>query len=111
MIADLVKKYGISPEDAESLNAAMKVVCVNCAVEMKPSAVGVTLCETRSMLGSRGYNAPYLLWNADMLECPKCLRLVITRFAVKPFARSAYCQIHMDEIKNAGGRIYYCNEH
>ena len=51
--------------------------CVACRIAYRPCKNGVVVLE---LAGSR----PYKLWNADMLECPKCGNAIISGFGGSP---------------------------
>lgn len=59
----------------------LKTVCLKCSREMKVDEIGVHVLE----LDAQG--KPYKLWHADVLECPKCSRRVVCRFADRPISQ------------------------
>lgn len=64
----------------------MKLLCVACEVEMKPSVNGVDVIEYASF-------GPYKVWFADEYACPNCGVKIVTGFANSPYVH------HMPEFE------------
>lgn len=57
------------------------LVCVICERSFRPKKVGITLIEMFD-----DPPRPYRLWNADLLECPKCGHAIVAKFGDRPKA-------------------------
>jgi len=61
-------------------------VCVKCQCELRVKENGVGLLDMFNP-SDKPEPQPYQIWDADLLECPKCGLEVVTQFGDSPMAQ------------------------
>lgn len=83
-------------------------ICIDCQTEMRLDEIGVVLVEM-----AFDPPTPYRLWSADTSKCPGCGKVVVNRFANRPYAyhhQEDFAELLQGAIDNTNLKVFYCYE-
>ncbi len=76
-----------------------KIICCDCAVELRPDKTGVPVVEMAEF-------GEYRIWEADRWSCPKCGHRVIAGFSDRPSSEH-WRPGFAEELERAQKRVGY----
>lgn len=84
----------------------MKLVCVKCEVELKPSVNGTIVIETMR------FAEPYKIWSADTWKCPGCDVEIVAGFGMNPIAEhfQSGFEDKLEAAKSRAKKLVYDHE-